>query len=68
MCVCVCVCVCGGGGGGGVKQSDSDFNERGNNLSRGRKWAQHQNLLKCEESMSPVTQKRHLVLPVKLVM
>ncbi len=58
--VCVCVCV-----GGGVRQSDSDFNERGDNMSRGRKWAQHRNLLKCvvfyhqfvQESMSPVTRK-----------
>ncbi len=34
---------CGGGVGGEVRirQSDSDFNERGNNLAGGRKWAQH---------------------------
>ncbi len=36
---------CGGGvrarGGVRIKQSDSDFNERGNNLAGGQKWAQH---------------------------
>ncbi len=36
---------CGGGvrirGGIRIRQSYSDFNERGNNLSGGRKWAQH---------------------------
>ncbi len=29
------------GGGVRIRQSDSDFNERGNNLAGGRKWAQH---------------------------
>ncbi len=24
-----------------IRQSESDFNERGNNLARGQKWAQH---------------------------
>ncbi len=28
-------------GGVRIKQSDSDFNERGNNLAGGQKWAQH---------------------------
>ncbi len=36
---------CGGGvrirGVVRIRQSDSDFNKRGNNLSGGRKWAQH---------------------------
>ncbi len=27
-----------------VRQSYSDFNERGNNLAGGRKWAQHRNM------------------------
>ncbi len=31
------------GGGVRIRQSDSDFKERGNNLSGGRKWAQHRN-------------------------
>ncbi len=30
------------GGGVMIRQSDSDFNERGNNLAGGLKWAQHQ--------------------------
>ncbi len=43
---------CGGGvrirGGVSIRQSDSDFNERGNNLAGGRKWAQH----RCPDILS----------------
>ncbi len=36
-------------GGVRIRQSYNDFNERGNNLSGGRKWAQHQPWVSCHQ-------------------
>ncbi len=38
------------GGGVRIRQLDSDFNERGNNLAGGWKWAQHRPCL-CQEAV-----------------
>ncbi len=42
------------GGGFRIRQSDSDFNQRGNNLAGGRKWAQHRFQNKSLRHFCPV--------------
>ncbi len=44
-------------GGVRIRQSDSDFNERGNNLAGGRKWAQYRSIAWNESVTWPVKMK-----------